>query len=272
MRKGSRLIEFLVRGGSILALFTLSQVEYEVQDLSGGRQKILAGIDLSIEEGELFTIIGPSGAGKSTLLFLLNRLHEASAGLISYEGRPLYDYKVTELRRQIGMLLQKPYMLPGSVEANLLAGPQLQGENSAHTPEELIKLVGLGPGILPQEARSLSGGEQQRVSLARLLANQPRVLLLDEPTAALNQAAAEEIEALIKNLVINESLTVIMVTHDLEQARRLGTVTALISGGRVVECSPTATFFSQPEQGLTAKYLEENRQRGGKGAWKQPMI
>jgi len=246
-----------------LALFELSQLEYEVPDQEGGRRKILSGIDLSIEEGELFTIIGPSGAGKSSLLFLLNRLSEASAGLICYDSLPLIDYEVTALRRQVGMLLQKPYMLPGSVRDNILAGPQLAGKSSDRSPEELLSLVGLDISILSQEARRLSGGEQQRVSLARLLANQPRVLLLDEPTAALNQAAAGEIETLIRSLVAKERLTVIMVTHDLGQARRLGTVTALIMEGSVVECSPTAMLFAQPRQAATAKYLEGNYREEG---------
>lgn len=245
-----------------MALFELARVSYEVLAM-GQRRKLLIDIDLAIKAGELFTIIGPSGAGKSSLLYLLNRMHEVSSGEIRYNEQPLTSYEVTDLRRQVGMLLQKPFMLPGTVRANILAGPQLSSKRSTYAPEDLLSLVGLGPNLLGQEARSLSGGEQQRVSLARLLANQPQVLLLDEPTAALNQAAAEEIEALIQKLVVEQHLTVVMITHDLNQAQRLGNTTALLVDGCLVECQPTARFYSNPEQAVTKHYLEENWQGRG---------
>lgn len=246
-----------------MALFELQQVEYEVADSQKRMTTLLEGINLNIEERGLFTIIGSSGAGKSTLLYLLNRFRDAARGQIFYAGKLLGDYEVTELRREVGMLLQKPFMLSGTVLGNLMAGPQLSGERSRRSPEELLNLVGLKSSLLNQEAKSLSGGEQQRVSLARLLANNPRVLLLDEPTAALNQAAAEEVEQLIKSLVVQEKLTVIMVTHDLEQAYRLGDTTALLMAGKLIECSPTELFFNQPRAALTSSYLEENWHRGG---------
>lgn len=163
-----------------MALFELFDVYYRVTDAQNQPLTLLEGINLNIEEGGLFTIIGPSGAGKSTLLYLLNRFHDTTRGQIFYAGKPLADYEVTQLRREVGMLLQKPFMLSGSVLDNLMAGPQLSGESSQRSPEELLDLVGLKSSLLHQEAKSLSGGEQQRVSLARLLANNPRVLLLDE--------------------------------------------------------------------------------------------
>lgn len=246
-----------------MALFELNKVTYEVLNPQGQRLQLLKEIDLAVDEGELFTIIGPSGAGKSSLIYLLNRLHEVTAGQINYAGQPIKEYEVTKLRREVALLLQKPFMLPGTVLANILAGPQLSGSMPRRTPEELLTLVGLAPALLSQAAKSLSGGEQQRVSLARLLANSPRVLLLDEPTAALNQAAADEVEHLISHLIAHEKLTVIMVTHDLDQARRLGTTTALLVDGRVVECQATKSLFSGAQQNLTVSYLEENWQRGG---------
>ncbi|MGE5380464.1 MAG: phosphate ABC transporter ATP-binding protein [Methylocystaceae bacterium] len=246
-----------------MALFELLKVDYQVTDSQHQVVTLLDGINLNIEEGGLFTFIGPSGAGKSTLLYLLNRFHDTTRGQIFYAGKLLADYEVIQLRREVGMLLQKPFMLSGTVLDNLMAGPQLSGVRSRRRPEELVDLVGLKSSLLNQEAKSLSGGEQQRVSLARLLANNPRVLLLDEPTAALNQAAAEEVERLIKSLVVQEKLTVVMVTHDLEQAYRMGDTTALLMAGKLIECLPTRLFFSHPETSLTDSYLKENWHRGG---------
>jgi len=241
-----------------VALFDLLEVEYSIINAQGHPRKLLTGVNLPIHEGETLTIIGPSGAGKSTLLNLLNRFKEITGGSIAYAGQQLQDYEVTSLRREVGMLLQKPHMLAGTVKDNLLVGPQLSRQRGRRSPEEIIKLVGPSPELLNPGARSLSGGEQQRISLARLLANEPRVLLLDEPTAALNHSAAEEIEELISHLVRQHQLTVVMITHDLDQARRLGTKTALLVNGQLAEYQPTDCFFNAPQSEETQHYLEEN--------------
>jgi putative ABC transport system ATP-binding protein len=196
--------------------------------------------DVSFElyKGPVLAISGPSGAGKSSLLRLLNRLDEPTSGTVYLEGIDYRSIPPRELRRRIGMVTQRPYLFPGTVEQNLRYGPGQRGEVlSQKVLEDLLLRVGLA-GYGERNVANLSGGEAQRVSLARALANSPEVLLLDEPTSALDDAAKLEVEALLENIMHGQGLTCIVVTHDFAQAVRLADRALLLVAGRVVRSGP----------------------------------
>lgn len=195
---------------------------------------IVDDISLEVLRGELLGIVGASGSGKSSLLRLLNRLDEPSSGTVYLDG---VDYKTIaprELRRRLGMVTQRPFLFPGTVASNLQFGPQQRGEVLPdETIEELLRQVGL-EGFAQRDVANLSGGEQQRVSLARSLANQPEMLLLDEPTSALDEDAKLGVEGLIRELATATSRTFVLVTHDREQARRICDRVGTMEHGRLV--------------------------------------
>jgi len=215
--------------------YVLENVCYTVTDpKSGEKREILHDISLLIPDRQVLTITGPSGSGKSSLLFLLNLMRDATGGRILLDGHDIRSLNVLELRRKVGMVFQRPYMFKGSVEYNVLLGPNLRGARPDRTTDELLQMVGLDPHMLQQEATSLSGGEQQRVTLARTLANEPEILLLDEVTASLDHASALYIESLIARLNREHGMTIIWVTHDLGQARRAGHRRLEMVEGRIV--------------------------------------
>src|SRR5438270_6271938 len=194
-------------------LFELEAVTY----VRAGRT-VLADLDLELAEGTT-AIVGPSGAGKSTLLRLLNRLADPDAGTILYLGRDVRDYDVLELRREVALVPQLPALLPGSVAENVSFGPRLC--DKPYVVGEALSLAGLDPSFGARPARQLSVGEQQRVMLARALALDPAVLLLDEPTAALDERARDAVERTLLSLSDRLSASLILVTHDQAHARRL---------------------------------------------------
>ena len=200
---------------------------------------ILNGISFEVQTGELLGIVGPSGSGKSSLLRLLNRLDEPSKGTVYLDGVDYRQLPPRELRRRIGMVMQRPFLFPGDVATNLRFGPAQRGEAM---PEDeiasLLERVGLA-GFAAQEVSVLSGGEQQRVSLARTLANRPEVLLLDEPTSALDEQSKLGIEELVGALVRDHGLTCVMVTHDRDQARRMCHRVIVLEAGRLVQSGLT---------------------------------
>ena len=184
--------------------------------------------------GEVLAIFGPSGAGKSSLLRLLNRLDEPTGGTVHLQGIDYRGIEPRELRRKVGMVTQRPYLFPGSVASNLQFGPVQRGERLPDSAiEELLTRVGL-QGYASRNVANLSGGEMQRVSVARTLANAPLVLLLDEPTSALDDAAKRGVEATIRTIVREERLTCVMVTHDMAQAARLADRALVLDAGRIV--------------------------------------
>ena len=196
---------------------------------------ILSDISFDVAPGDLLGIVGPSGSGKSSLLRLLNRLDEPTSGTVYISGLDYRQLPPRELRRRIGMVTQRPFLFPGDVASNLRFGPAQRGETVP--VEEILRLldrVGL-PGFAEREVSVLSGGEQQRVSLARALANRPEVLLLDEPTSALDEKSKLGIEELISSLVRDQGLTFVMVTHDREQARRMCNRVLLLEAGHLVQ-------------------------------------
>lgn len=196
---------------------------------------ILGDVSFDVRTRELLGIVGPSGSGKSSLLRLLNRLDEPTSGTVYLDGLDYRQLPPRELRRRVGMVTQRPYLFPGDVASNLRFGPAQRGESVSDADiTRLLEQVGL-PGFAAQEVSVLSGGEQQRGSLARTLANRPEVLLLDEPTSALDEESKLGIEELIGTLVRDHGLTCVMVTHDRDQARRLCQRVLLLEAGRLVQ-------------------------------------
>jgi putative ABC transport system ATP-binding protein len=191
-----------------------------------------------VRAGEVLAIVGPSGSGKSSLLRLLNRLDEPTSGTVYIEAIDYRQIAPRELRRKLGMVNQRPYLFPGTVEENLQFGPLQRGETlSRDSIEQLLARVGLN-GYASRNVANLSGGEAQRVSVARTLANSPLVLLLDEPTSALDETSKLEVESSIQNIVHQQGLTCVLVTHDTAQARRLAGRALLLEAGRVVRIGP----------------------------------
>jgi len=210
-----------------------------------GDVSIVADISLDVYHGEMLGIVGPSGSGKSSLLRLLNRLDEPTSGTVFLDGQDYRQFPPRELRRRVGMVTQRPFLFPGAVAGNVRFGPWQRGEVLADEDiVQLLERVGL-PGFAARAVANLSGGEQQRVSLARALANHPEILLLDEPTSALDEQAKTGIEQLICSLVKDTSLTCVMVTHDRDQARRMCDRVALLEAGRLIQ-------YGKPEEVLGA--------------------
>jgi len=191
-----------------------------------------------VRTGEVLAIVGPSGSGKSSLLRLLNRLDEPSSGTVYVEGIDYRQIAPRELRRKLGMVNQRPYLFPGTVEQNLRFGPLQRGESlSQDSIEQLLARVGL-KGYASRNVANLSGGEAQRVSVARTLANAPLVLVLDEPTSALDETSKREVESTIQRIVREQGLTCILVTHDTAQAARLAERVLLLEAGHIVRQGP----------------------------------
>ncbi len=195
--------------------------------------QILSSLDLSVEHGELVTIMGPSGSGKSTLLRLINRLSEVDSGIILLNGKDIKDYNPMELRRKIGMVFQLPVVFKGSVRDNLTFGMRLWGSDI--DIDALAAGTGIPENLLDADAEHLSVGEKQRVCIARALANQPEMLLLDEPTSSLDIKRAEKIEEMLLDLRKKRDLTMLWVTHDKEQAERIGGRKLTLKEGRLEE-------------------------------------
>jgi len=198
---------------------------------SRGERVVLAGLDGAIAEGAT-CIVGPSGAGKSTLLRLLNRLADPDAGAISYRGRDLQVLDVLQLRREVALVPQLPALVEGSVADNVRYGALLAGRDA--DVGRLLRLAGLGESFAERTAARLSVGEQQRVMLARALALEPSVLLLDEPTSALDHETTLAVEATLTELRGELEISLVFVTHDLLQPRRLGDRVLALRDGRLV--------------------------------------
>lgn len=195
---------------------------------------IVDHISLTVQSGDFIAIIGRSGAGKSSFLRLINRLDEPTGGTVYLNGQDYHSLSPRDLRRRVGMVMQSPFLFPGTVADNLRFGPNQRGETfDAAQVDDLLERVGL-KDFADRDVIHLSGGEAQRVSLARTLANHPDVLLLDEPTSALDARAAREIEALLTHVIRDQSLTALMITHDTAQAQRIANRAALIDAGRLI--------------------------------------
>ncbi|MBI1949208.1 MAG: ATP-binding cassette domain-containing protein [Deltaproteobacteria bacterium] len=221
----------------------------------------LAGVDLHVAAGELIALIGPSGCGKTTTLRVINRLVTLDAGSATVEGRSVYDLDATELRRRIGMVFQRFALFPHLTVANNVGiTPRLLGWESARIRacvDELLALVGLAPAEYgPRMPSTLSGGQQQRVGLARALAAEPRVVLLDEPFGALDPVTRDTLQRELRRLHEALGLTTVLVTHDMNEALLLADRIVVMQGGRVVRDGAPAALLAEPGHPLVAELLE----------------
>jgi putative ABC transport system ATP-binding protein len=212
-------------------------VLFELEDVSYSRSGKLVLRDLTARlPVGASSIVGPSGSGKSTLLRLLNRLADPDEGTVVYEGTDVRERDPLELRREVSLVPQLPALIDGTVHDNVAYGPRLAGRS--FDARSCLELAGLDPAFEDRDAGKLSVGEQQRVMLARALALDPRVLLLDEPTSALDQAARDAVEATLHGLRARTSISIVVVTHDMDQARRLADYVVRIESGRAAAQGP----------------------------------
>ncbi|PYF03046.1 phosphate ABC transporter ATP-binding protein (PhoT family) [Ureibacillus chungkukjangi] len=232
-----------------------------------GDHHALKDINLDIKENEVTAIIGPSGCGKSTYIKALNRMVELvpivkTAGEINYRGRNILDtsYEVEELRTRVGMVFQKPNPFPKSIYDNIAYGPRIHGIKNKKILDEIVEKSLRGAAIwdevkdrLNQNAFGLSGGQQQRICIARCLAIEPDVILMDEPTSALDPISTLKVEELVQELKDNYSI--IIVTHNMQQAARISDKTAFFLNGEVVEFDQTDKIFSTPKDQRTEDYI-----------------
>lgn len=216
---------------------------FELRDVSltRGERRVLDSVSTAIPEGAT-AIVGPSGAGKSTLLRLLNRLVDPDEGAISYRDRPLDSYDPLPLRREVSLVPQLPALLEGTVESNIAYAAKLAGKPV--DPQRCLRLAGLDPGFAGRDVAELSVGERQRAMLGRALAQQPKVLLLDEPTSALDHATRGAIEATLTELCGELEISIVLVSHDPEQARRLGHWVVRMEEGRATDSGPLAEVLA----------------------------
>ena len=241
-----------------------------------GAARAVTDVDLDIGRNEITAFIGPSGCGKTTVLRSLNRMHDLTPGAqvkgsITYHGEDLYGGKVdpAEVRRRIGMVFQKPNPFPKSIFDNIAYGPRINGTRKRSTLNEIVEhaltrsaLWGEVKDKLKSSALSLSGGQAQRLCIARALAVDPDVLLMDEPCSALDPIATARIEDLLEEL--KDSLTIVIVTHNMQQAARVSDRTAFYTAepdeqgrrvGKLVEYAPTETIFTKPSDARTEGYI-----------------
>ncbi|ADG07388.1 ABC transporter ATP-binding protein [Kyrpidia tusciae] len=219
-----------------------------------GPVRALRGISGEVPAGAILTLVGPSGSGKSTLLSLVNLMVTPDEGRVFVFGREARTWDPPALRRTAALVFQRPPVVPGSVRDNLSLGARLQGRPLDH-PEDFLEMVGLPRELLDQDARELSGGQLQRLGLARALVLEPRILLLDEVTSALDPSAVREVETFLTDLCHSRGVTILWVTHDLDQARRVGDWTWLMAAGEIIEAKATEDFFMQPDNPLTLRFL-----------------
>lgn len=216
-----------------------SSIKFRVKGLtkeSDSGQSILNGVTVDIPKGMIVGVIGPSGSGKSTFLRALNRMWEPPAGTVFLDGEDVCDLDPLGLRRKVGMLFQLPALFEGTVADNVRYGPQLKGTKlSDEEVHKLLTLADLDPSFYSKGHNEMSVGQAQRVALARMLANQPEVLLLDEPTSALDPISTQNIENAVLKLKKSRGMTVIMVSHSIKQIQRIADVVLLLVDGSVVE-------------------------------------
>jgi putative ABC transport system ATP-binding protein len=219
-------------------LFELDDVTY-----SRGGKTVLSGVSARLPVGAS-SLLGPSGSGKSTLLRLLDRLADPDSGTVLYEGRDVREYDPLALRREVSLVPQLPALMEGTVHDNVAYGPRLAGRS--FDARSCLELAGLDPAFEDRDAAKLSVGEQQRVMLARALALEPRVLL-DEPTSALDRAARDAVEGALGRLRARTAISLVVVTHDIAQARRLADYVVRVESGRVIAAGPAAELLAEPD-------------------------
>ena len=241
------------------------EIEIKKLDLLYDDFKAVKDCNLDIFKNKVTAIIGPSGCGKSTLLRSINRMNDfvdsfSKSGKILFEGKDVYDsnYDIIDLRKKVGMVFQKPNPFPKSISENIAWGPQINKfeEDIDEIVESSLKDAALLDEVrdrLNDSALSLSGGQQQRLCIARAIAMKPQVILMDEPCSALDPQSTAKVEELIKKL--KEKYTIIIVTHNMQQAARISDYTAFLYNGDLVEFGVTKEIFTNPEKQQTEDYI-----------------
>lgn len=247
-----------------------NKIKPEIQvrnlELFYGDNKALKGINLDIEANKVTALIGPSGCGKSTFLRTLNRMNDLIEGVkitgeILVNGKDIYkDYDEIDLRRKVGMVFQKPNPFPMSIYDNIAYGPRLHGIKDKKTLDEIVEKSLRGAALydevkdrLKKSALGLSGGQQQRLCIARTIAISPEIILMDEPTSALDPISTNKMEELMDQL--KKKYTVVIVTHNMQQAGRIADKTAFFLSGEVVEYGKTEDIFYRPKDKRTEDYI-----------------
>ena len=232
-----------------------------------GKTQALRDINISVQEGSITALIGPSGCGKSTFLKTLNRMNDLVpdvriTGSVKYRGKDIFapGTDVNELRRQIGMVFQKPNPFPMSIYDNIAYGPRIHGITAKAKLDDIVERSLRDAAIfeevkdrLKKSALGLSGGQQQRLCIARALAVEPEILLMDEPTSALDPISTLKVEDLMEDL--KKKYTVVVVTHNMQQAARVSDYTAFFLLGELIEFDTTDTIFKHPSQKKTEDYI-----------------
>lgn len=222
-------------------------------------QTVLDGINLEIASEKITALVGPSGAGKTSLLRLLNRLDDAASGEIFFRNRPIAEYQVQELRRQVGFVFQTPVMFPGTVGDNLRKALELAGKSLADCADlidETLRLAKLDSDLASRDGAKLSVGQKQRVNIARALMTAPEVLLMDEPTSALDPETADRLMETVRRLAREKKITVVMITHRLSEARRASDLTVVMERGRVLESGATDYIFERTTNPRIREFLD----------------
>ena len=244
-----------------------SKISVKSLNLFYGRNHALRNVDMEIRDHAVTALIGPSGCGKSTLLKCINRMNDLVTGArvegrILLDGEDIYDRRVdiTLLRKKVGMVFQQPTPFPMSIYDNVAYGPRIHGIRSRQELDGIVEGALGGAAIwdevkdrLGRPALGLSGGQQQRLCIARALAVEPEVLLMDEPTSALDPVSTLKVEELMRNL--KKRYTVVVVTHNMQQAARVSDYTAFFLTGEVVEFGDTRALFTRPRERLTKDYI-----------------
>ncbi|MDI6602394.1 MAG: phosphate ABC transporter ATP-binding protein PstB [Thermoanaerobacteraceae bacterium] len=244
-------------------------LKFHIQDLNlyYGELHALKKVNMQVEENSVMALIGPSGCGKSTFLRTLNRMNDLIenvkiSGKVLLDNEDIYspNVDVIALRKRIGMVFQKPNPFPMSVYENVAYGPKIHGIRSKAMLDEIVEKSLMSAalwdevnGRLKESALGLSGGQQQRLCIARTLAVNPEVILMDEPTSALDPISTAKIEELIETL--KEKYTIIIVTHNMQQAGRISDFTSFFLNGEVIESGPTEKLFYKPEDKRTEDYI-----------------
>ena len=257
----------LARNQQTLATSVDAKILVRDLDFYYGHRQALFHVGLTVRTHSVTSFIGPSGCGKSTLLRCLNRMNDLvegarAVGRVELDGVDIYDHAidVTDLRKRVGMVFQKSNPFPKSIYDNVAYGPRLHGTKDKRTLDELVEHSLQGAGLwdevrdrLTQSALGLSGGQQQRLCIARALAVQPEVILMDEPCSALDPIATGKIEELIHTL--KDTYTVVIVTHNMQQAARVSDQCGFFLMGELVEFGDTKTIFTTPRDKRTEDYI-----------------
>lgn len=243
----------------------MNNIKVENLNLFYGEMQALKNINMEIMENKITALIGPSGCGKSTFLRTLNRMNDfidnvTIKGNISYLNGNIYEYDVIRLRKEIGMVFQKPNVFPKSIYENIVYGPKIHGIKDKKLLDEIVeeslKAVNLYDEVkdrINKSALSLSGGQQQRLCIARTIAVKPKVILMDEPTSALDPISTSKIEELMDNL--KSEYTIVIVTHNMQQAARISDYTAFFFNGEIIEYGKTKDLFYKPKDNRTEDYI-----------------